>query len=90
MPVRHLSLTDGVVSAVSVPKDYDYVAVMVTSGTASVWITVDRRDPVAHADDTYYLPAGARRVISRPGQIAPSETRFLAVGGDVTLEVEYA
>lgn len=89
MPVRHVTLAPDTVMTVTVPIDYDAVAVFHKSGSAPIWATVNDVDPVADGDDNYYIPAGGRRRIVRAGQAGPADVRLLSTAA-ATVEVEFA
>lgn len=89
MPVRTVTLNAGVVSTVTVPGDYDQVAVFHTGNVSNdVYATANDTDPVAAGNDVYLIPAGAQRVLNRPGQTGDSDVRLLSSGG-VVVEVEF-
>lgn len=88
MPVRHVTLRPDTVATVTVDGDYDTVAVLPYAGTDAVWVNVADTDPTVGGDDCYYVPQGARRAISRPGQTGASDARLISAGA-VTVEVEY-
>lgn len=87
---RHVTLTANQVTTVTVPKDYDTVAVFHRGNVAEdLWATVNDVDPVAEGNDNYCIPSGARRTILRHAQVGDSDVRLRSAGA-VKVEVEFA
>lgn len=90
MPVRHVTLTPGQASTVTVSGDYENVAVLHRNNLFDdVWATVNDTDPVADANDSYVIPAGMRRKFAPPGQTGDARIRLRSAGA-VKLEVEFS
>jgi hypothetical protein len=89
MPTRSVTLTANEVTTVTIPGDWQAVAVFVPDAAgATVHVSVTDTDPTPYGDDTFAVPGGARRTIAFGGSTGRA-VRLISTGGP-QVEVEFA
>jgi hypothetical protein len=88
MPVRTLTLTPNTIATVTVPGEWQAVAVFNRATSGDVYAaTTTGVDPAAGADDVFAIPPGARRELNWAGYTG-DELRLVAPGANL-VEVEF-
>jgi hypothetical protein len=87
MPVRTLTLTANTVATITMPGEWQGVAVFNRATSGDVYATTNGVDPVADADDVFAIPPGARRELNWSGYTG-DELRLIAPGANL-VEVEF-